>query len=352
MAFPCAFAPLANSPIRAMRQNPSESLSRGCPNFPDDRWSRLGAVATLVLMLSLSSLGVVVAKEAGGINAVETPAQTRQEKTSATVLARVGGTSVTAGALYAYALQQPRLLDRLNTPDGRRLALRQVIENRLINRAARARAELAPDGSAAEVSKARAALEDEWRQVDVDDQAVRDFYDQHKERYGIPSAVRVREIFFPYPDRATDAEKAQVRVRAATVLKRAQAGESLAELAAQHAHTAALRAVQGDQGFLPVFRLNPELAQALSQMDVGEVTELIDLGTGLQIAQLLDRRPGVPARFEDVQPRVRLDLAQQLYDQRRQALITEVARDVEIEILDPDFAGAWPSVAPSQAPSE
>jgi hypothetical protein len=266
-------------------------------------------------------------------------------------LATVGATEVTQGDLIRFVRRQPLKGDLLGTPEGQATVLRELIENRLVNQAARAAAELPADASPSDMEKAVRDLERaQWPPIEPSEEQVRSYYEAHRAEFGIPAAVRIRDIFFPLPEDADAQAKAAVRARAEQVLATARAGEPFEQLAQEHAHTEALQLMGGDQKFLPLYRY-PYLDAATAGMDEGELSDIIELPDGLQIFQYLGRREAIPASYEVAAIEIRAMLAEASRTEPARRFIRAYGNQVGVRILDPRFSAAWPDTStPTQSP--
>jgi parvulin-like peptidyl-prolyl isomerase len=294
--------------------------------------------------------------------AAPTPAQTAEpppkgeaeaqgEASASAVLAAVGDTQVTAEDLMAFARQQPMKLQRLATPDGQAVLLRELIENRLVNLAAAQASGLGPDASEDERREAVRKLERrEWPAQFPSDEDVRAHYDAHRAEYGIPAAVRIRDIFFPVAEDASPEARAQAKARAEAVLAAARGGADFEQLAKEHAHTEALRRVGGDQKYLPLHEF-PDLATATADMTEGEISDVIERPGGFQILQFLGRSEAVSSPYAGVKEEIRAQLAEQSRQKRKRQFIHGYADKVGVRILQPALGDAWPgAVAKAESP--
>lgn len=265
-----------------------------------------------------------------------------REERIRTLLAQVGDTPITEGHLWEYVRKNPYMIGSYGSAEGRIQALRQLIEARLINLAAIERAELMPDASHADLVKAIAKLEREAFAPDgVTDEQLQAAYAKRKDTLGIPSAVRIREIFFPVPPGADEAERAAVYEQAAGALRRAQAGEPFESLASELAHLEALRSLGGDQGYLPLHQY-PYLDRMTQDMRQGDLSEVQELPGGYHIFQFIDRREAVPASFEQVRQRLSAEMMAESQAHKKAEFISDYATKVGIVIHAPELRAAWP----------
>jgi parvulin-like peptidyl-prolyl isomerase len=265
-----------------------------------------------------------------------------REERIQTLLAQVGDTPITVGHLWEYVKKNPYLIGIYNSVEGKIQALKGLIEARLINLAAIERAELKPDASQDDLVQAIADLEREaFAPDEVTDEQLQAAYARRRDTLGIPSAVRIREIFFPVPAGADEAERAAVYDQAVGALRRAQAGEPFEALASELAHLEALRSLGGDQGYLPLYQYPylENLTRDMRQDDLGEVQELPN---GYHIFQFIDRREAVLASFEQVRARLSAEMMAESQARKKAEFVSDYAAKVGVVIHAPELRAAWP----------
>ena len=265
-----------------------------------------------------------------------------REERIQTLLAQVGDTPITVGHLWEYVKKNPYLIGTFGSVEGKILALRQLIEARLINLAAIERAELKPDADQDDLVQAIADLEREaFAPDEVTDDQLQAAYARRRDTLGIPSAVRIREIFFPVPAGADEAGRAAVHEQAAGALRRAQAGESFEALASELAHLEALRSLGGDQGYLPLYQY-PYLEKMTQDMRQGDFSEVQELPDGYHIFQFIDRREAVLASFEQVRARLSAEMMAESQARKKAEFVSDYAAKVGVVIHAPELRAAWP----------
>lgn len=256
-------------------------------------------------------------------------------------LARVGNTLITLKDLMQVVRADPNLFSNLGSMEERAKILTKLIETRLVNMAALDKAQLTPDAPYnAREEAVRQLVQQEFTPDPISEEQVAAAYVARRESFGIPAAVRIREIFFPVAPNAEPAVKEGVRQQAEAALRRVQAGESLEALAREIAHTQPLRDVGGDQGYLPLYAY-PYLQQVTAGLAEGEMTGVIELPGGYQIVQYLGRREGIQVPYEAVKDRLQVEMVAAAREKKRQRFLQDYARQVGVEILRPELAGAW-----------
>jgi peptidyl-prolyl cis-trans isomerase SurA len=93
-------------------------------------------------------------------------------------------------------------------------------------------------------------------------------------------------------------------------------------------------AQRGEVGWVPSDRMPPELSQALSQLEVGEVSPPLQVGGGLAILKVVEKRRSQAAQTVEQRSReaVRDELITQRSERLAEGLLQEMRRDALIEV--------------------
>jgi parvulin-like peptidyl-prolyl isomerase len=157
-----------------------------------------------------------------------------------------------------------------------------------------------------EATKALAQLEEKHFPAPSlpDDEQLRQFYETHKDSFGIPATARVSQIQFVIPDSAdSDEGEAATRKHAQEALRRIDAGESFAEVAKDMNQNAAALDAGGDLGYLPL-GADTWLDRSVGGLNVGEHTGVIKSPAGYEILMVTDRKESIVAPFSEMRDAV------------------------------------------------
>lgn len=258
-------------------------------------------------------------------------------------VARVGGKTINYDFVWEYVQKNPNHLAFFGTNEGRAKVLREIIELYLVNRAARERAGLDEDEKGDTLKVAVKKLNDEvFKSDEFTEEQLQAAYEERKASFGVPSSVRIREIFFPFPEGATSEAKAVTRAQAEAALKRARDGESFEALAIELAHADALRILGGDQGYIPLSQF-PHLAEATVGMSEGALSGVIELPGGYQIFQFLGKREGIGVPYDQARDQLLGQLMKDSQERKKAEFLKQYANKAGVEILLPELRMAWPS---------
>ncbi len=151
--------------------------------------------------------------------------------------------------------------------------------------------------------------------VSVSPQAVFEAYQKAAEAYRVPEQVELRMIVIHRG--GTPEENAFKRKQAVDICRRLLAGERFDELAKQVSEGP--RAAEGGYvGWIDPATRRSELADAIADLDPGEISDVIPAGDSFYILQIGGRKKGTEIPFEKVQETIRetleKDEARRLYD--------------------------------------
>jgi peptidyl-prolyl cis-trans isomerase SurA len=138
--------------------------------------------------------------------------------------------------------------------------------------------------------------------VAVDEAEVQAYYERNIKSYSLPEEIRVRQIFFRVPEKATPSETALIREKAAAAASRAKKGENFVALVKElsEGETAALG---GDLGFLQRDQAIPEIEEAARTLKPGEIAGPLQCAGGFHIIKLEEIRTPVKP-FEKVKDEI------------------------------------------------
>jgi parvulin-like peptidyl-prolyl isomerase len=135
----------------------------------------------------------------------------------------------------------------------------------------------------------------------VSDEEVLRFYQQHKDRFMLPSEVRISQILIAL---GPGSELLAVRERAQQVFVLLKKGERFEELAARYSDGPEGRR-GGSLGYIRPGDMLPQIQKAIEQMDQGAVTDPIASPVGMHIIRVDDRKPPQFRPYEEVTEDIR-----------------------------------------------
>lgn len=170
----------------------------------------------------------------------------------------------------------------------------------------------------------------------------RKFFDEHKEEFASPEGVRLAQILVSSEKHKPE----ELESRAQAAQAELKAGARWTEVCKKYSDDAATAREGGDIGFFKKGTLAPALAEAISQLDPNEFTDVLTTKFGPVILRVVERRQqGVPP-FEEVEQRVN----EFLYNTRLQSTM----RDYLVTLRKESYISLAPGYVDSGAerPSE
>jgi peptidyl-prolyl cis-trans isomerase SurA len=133
------------------------------------------------------------------------------------------------------------------------------------------------------------------------DEEVLRFYQQHKDRFMLPSEVRISQILIAL---SPGSEMLAVREKAQQVYALLKKGERFEELAARYSDGPEGRR-GGGLGYIRPGDMLPQIQKAIEQLAPGSVTEPLASPIGMHIIRVDDRKPPQFRPYEEVKEDIR-----------------------------------------------
>lgn len=158
----------------------------------------------------------------------------------------------------------------------------------------------------------------------VTDAEVEEYYEDNKSQFAEQAATRSSHILFDLEDRAT----------AEQVLDEVRDGGDFEELAREHSIDPGSASQGGDLGWSDPSRpFVPEFTEAMDDLDVGEVSDLIETDFGWHIIKIEERREERQKPLSDVADQIEQMILQQRNAEAYQEFLDELRAEASIEIL-------------------
>jgi peptidyl-prolyl cis-trans isomerase D len=124
-------------------------------------------------------------------------------------------------------------------------------------------------------------------QVEVTDQEIEEFYQLHQEDYREPKKVRARHILFRISEKAKTAEIQKILDRAKKVLELARQGDNFADLARKYSEDSTATK-GGDLGYFKSGDMVKPFADSAFSLKEGEISDLVRTRFGIHIVKVED----------------------------------------------------------------
>lgn len=181
--------------------------------------------------------------------------------------------------------------------------------------------------------------------ISVSDEDIRDFFERNSESFNLPESIYLSHILVtpavePELNNIEDDDAASVeeaRAKAERLLERIQGGEDFGTLARRYSEDPSTAPANGELGYQPleaIEQLDPVLAEAVREMDAGDIyPQVLETQFGFHILRLVDREAGGQKDLSD--PRVENEIRQIIFGRRNQLLrgayYEQVRNEAEIE---------------------
>lgn len=164
------------------------------------------------------------------------------------------------------------------------------------------------------------------------DDELRAFYESHRDQFGGPGRLRVRQVFV----RVTAPSDPAALARADQAAQRLRAGESID----------AVQASLGDPPLAPLpdallppaklrDYLGPTALRTALELDVGEVSDPVRSGTGYHVLQVADRQADTAPGLDEVRPQVVSEYHRQASEQALRSYLDELRGAADVRVREP-----------------
>jgi len=167
-------------------------------------------------------------------------------------------------------------------------------------------------------------LSSEIEDLQVTDEEVQQFFDENQEMLGTPEQVRASHILVNTSEEAD------------ALLDELEDGADFAELAEEYSLDTGSAALGGDLGFFPKGTMVAEFEDAAFNLEVGEISDVVETNFGFHIIKVTDTRDPEPADFDVLKTAIKLTLFNNKLAQYPEEVNTYLARlreDADIEIF-------------------
>ena len=162
----------------------------------------------------------------------------------------------------------------------------------------------------------------------VSEEEMRRFYEQHRERFLLPSEVRISQILIAL---GPGTEMLHVREKAQRVYSLLKKGEGFEALASQYSEGPEGRR-GGSLGIMRVADILPQIQKALQTLTPGQTSEPIATPLGMHIIRLDEQKAAQYRPFEEVREDIRNAVFQIKSEDAYQAWIKELKDQNYIEV--------------------
>lgn len=247
---------------------------------------------------------------------------------------------------YAAAMQKTPGMgqDTGKSPEVRKAIIRQMVSSQLITENLKSQDIVNDKQTSEERTAALKKFADEHFPApkSVDESVAFQFYQQHKDDFGIPDMVRISQIQFKVPEEASETIKSEVKAKADSTLKRLENGESFGKLAAELTENPMGKLPEGDLGYIDV-NGNPWLKKHLENVPKGGHTPVLESPAGYEILMKTDVRVGLTTPYPNARDNVIQSVKRAEQQRLRDEYVADLAAKAKIEIKDAEIAKLFPN---------
>ncbi len=183
------------------------------------------------------------------------------------------------------------------------------------------------------------------RLLPVDDDDLRAYYDQHKEEFVEGEQAHAAHVLIRVPPGASEQQRLAAQAEAETVAEKAREGVPFAELAATYSEDPGSKDSGGDLGWFGRGRMVPEFEEAVFGAKPGDIVGPVKSQFGYHVIKVEGFQPERQKTFEEVRDDVRFRLLEGRAASEAESRAQALARRVREE--KPTTDDEWQAIADS-----
>lgn len=151
--------------------------------------------------------------------------------------------------------------------------------------------------------------------VQVSEEQIKRAYERRTEELTLPEDFHLRHLLVAAPAGADEKTKEKIREKAEQLKERLARGEDFATLAQEASDDEASAAAGGDLGFVTLTDVEEALAQAVKDLEVGEISPVVEVKKGFEIVKVEEHRMRRVKPLEEVREEIVASLRKQGADE-------------------------------------
>lgn len=256
------------------------------------------------------------------------------------VMVRVNGEEITVEDYVNFLQKNPTQIQASTSKEGKANAVRVLVANALMRQRMTGDGLLSDSEEITEAKLKQAYAKFSEKHFSLPpapaEKAVRHYYLQHQNDYGIPELARVSQIQFRVPEGATPEQKSAARKKVEAARERLKAGVPFAKVAEELTENPAAKSRGGDLGFFPRQEIS-WLRDALKDLKPGQYSRVIESPSGYEILLFTDIRPRLNSTYEDVRDKVAQRMRIEAQGKAREAYLDRLSKEAKIEIVQEEL---------------
>lgn len=168
--------------------------------------------------------------------------------------------------------------------------------------------------------------------VTVSDEEAKKFYDENTDKFKQSESVQASHILIGVDPKLSADEKAKAKEKAASLLKRAKAGEDFAALAKDNS-TCPSASQGGNLGSFGKGQMVPEFEKAAFALKPGEISDIVETKFGYHIIKVTDKKAEGTIAFNDAKNDIANYLKIQKIQKNISAFVDKLRKEAKVEII-------------------
>jgi parvulin-like peptidyl-prolyl isomerase len=168
--------------------------------------------------------------------------------------------------------------------------------------------------------------------VTVTDDDIRARYDSTSRRSTAVKRIKLRHILIGLPERATEAQLAEAKRKAAEIMEKVRGGADFARLAAEESADEQTRYSGGELGWIERGSIDTEWEVIVFAMSKGEVRGPITGPRGLHVFQVTELERNQQKPFAEVKEQLRNEIYRKEMDRQTKLWLDELREKAHIQV--------------------
>jgi len=161
----------------------------------------------------------------------------------------------------------------------------------------------------------------------VSDDELKAIYQQNIQQYQVPDRVHAEHILFTTVGK-TDAEVAEIKKQAESVLAQAKKGSNFEDLAKKYSEDPGSKAKGGDLGWLVHGQTVQEFDKAAFETPKGQISDLVHTQYGFHIIKVIDKETAHTQPFDEVKDSIRAPYLLQKVDKQEDSIADQMSSQI------------------------
>ncbi|WP_457621610.1 peptidylprolyl isomerase [Persephonella sp.] len=172
----------------------------------------------------------------------------------------------------------------------------------------------------------------EYITVSLTEKDLKEYYEKNKEKFKEPASVKARYIYIKIDPTDPEGRK-KAREKAKKAYQEIKEGKDFGDVAYRYSDDLS-RIKGGDIGYVHKGRFPKQIEEKIYNLDIGQVSEIIETDTGLHIVKIEGKRPSRLVPFEEIKDKLKKELTQSMQEKKFNELIEDAKKHLKVEIYE------------------